>query len=266
MQRVTSAANPRLRAALELLASSRARRKTGRCVLEGVHLAQVYRASVGVPETVIVADEALANDEVRALLARVPPTHVLAVPARLLTEHTALPPQADVLAVVPTPAGNVSDDAAVTLLVEDVQDPGNVGSMLRTAAAAGVDQVLLSKACAFAWSPKVLRAGQGAHFLTSIGEDVDLVAWSRRFVARGGQALATVARGAASLYDVRVRAPLAIAIGNEGAGLSDALLDACGTRVTIPMARGSESLNAAAAAAVVLFEAVRQRAALLQDR
>jgi len=262
MQRVTSAANPRLRAALDLLASSRARRKTGRCVLEGVHLAQVYRDSVGVPETVIVADEALANDDVRALLARIPPAHVLAVPARLLAEHTSLPPASDLLAVVPTPAGRVADDARVTLLIEDVQDPGNVGSMLRTAAAAGVDQVLLSKACAFAWSPKVLRAGQGAHFLTAIGEDVDLVDWVQRFVGRGGQALATLARGATSLYEVALRAPLALAIGNEGAGLSEALAAACNARATIPMAQGNESLNAAAATAVVLFEAVRQGALL----
>jgi len=266
MQRVTSPANPRLRAALDLFASSRARRKTGRCVLEGVHLVQVYRDSVGVPETVIVADEALANDEVRALLARVPPASVLAVPARLLAEHTALPAQSDLLAVVPTPIGAVSDRAAFTLLVEDVQDPGNVGSMLRTAAAEGVDQVLLSTACAFAWSPKVLRAGQGAHFLTSIGEDVDLVAWTARFVARGGHAVATLARGGDPLYGATMTAPLAIAIGNEGAGLSDALVAACDARVTIPMATGNESLNAAAAAAVVLFEAVRQRAALLQHR
>src|SRR5436305_8282897 len=150
MQRVTSSANPRVRAALDLIASSRERRKTGRCVLEGVHLVQVYRDTVDAPETVIVSDEALANEEVRAILARVPPERVLTVPARLLADHTALPPHADILAVIPTPAGRASDAAAFTLLVEDVQDPGNVGSILRTAAAAGVEQVLLSKACAFA--------------------------------------------------------------------------------------------------------------------
>ena len=261
MQRATSPANPRLRAALELIASSRERRKTGRCVLEGAHLLQVYQSRIGAPELVIVADEALANDEVRAILAHVPPARVLAVPARLLAEHTALTPDADILGVVPTPRDTPSDDASFTLLVDDVQDPGNVGSMLRTAAAAGVDQVLLSKACAFAWSPKVLRAGQGAHFLTRIAEDVDLPQWIARLRARGGHAVGMVAREGRGLYAVDLAGRIAVAIGNEGAGLSDAVTAACDVRATIPMAAGNESLNAAAAAAVALFEAVRQRRA-----
>ena len=259
MQRVVSPQNPRLRAALALIASSRERRKTGRCVLEGVHLLQVYVQRVGAPDPLIVADEALANDEVRALLARVPPDNVLAVPARLLAEHTALPPHANVLGVVATPRGRASQQASFTLMLEDVQDPGNVGSILRTAAAAGVDQVLLSATCAFAWSPKVLRAAQGAHFLTGIAEDVDLIAWTTGLRARKGRAVATVARGGADVYTLPLTTPLAIAIGNEGAGLSAALVDACDLRATIPMAADNESLNAAAAAAAVLFEAVRQR-------
>ena len=266
MQRVTSPANPRLRSALNLVASSRERRKTGRCVLEGVHLLQVYVEAVGAPEPLIVSDEALANEEVRALLARIPPANVLAVPARLLAEHSALPPTANVLGVIPTPSRRPSDDAGLTLLLDDVQDPGNVGSMLRTAAAAGADQVLLSKSCAFAWSPKVLRAGQGAHFLTAIAEDVDLVEWVGRLRARGGHAVATIARGGTDLYALPLVPPLAIAIGNEGAGLSETLVDACDLRATIAMAPGSESINAAAAAAVILFEALRQRRELLQHR
>jgi len=131
--------------------------------------------------------------------------------------------------------------------------------MLRTAAAAGVDQVLLSRDCAFAWSPKVLRAAQGAHFLTRVVEDLDLVGWATAFRARGGQAVATTVRGGDDLYRTPLREPLAIAIGNEGAGLGEPLASCCDVRTTIPMAGGNESLNAAAAAAVVLFEAVRQR-------
>jgi TrmH family RNA methyltransferase len=259
MQRVVSPNNPRLREVLRLLASSRERRKRGRCVLEGVHLAAVYRERRGAPETLVVTDEALAREEVRTLLAHVPPASVLAVPARLIAEDTSVPAEVGVLAVVPTPSGAVASDAAFVLLIEDVQDPGNVGSMIRTAAAAGVDQVLLSRDSAFAWSPKVLRAGQGAHFLASIVEDVDLGAFVERFRARGGRAVATAARNGEPLYGATLAGPIAIAVGNEGAGLTDVLAAQCDLRVTIPMARGSESLNAAAAAAVVLFECVRQR-------
>jgi TrmH family RNA methyltransferase len=144
-------------------------------------------------------------------------------------------------------------------MLEDIQDPGNVGTMLRTAAAAGVEQVLLSKHCAFAWSPKVLRAGQGAHFATTIVEDVDLVAWAQKFSTRGGDVIATSPRDAATLYDAEVREPWAVAIGNEGAGLSQALLARATSRIAIPMRADTESLNASAAAAVVLFELVRRR-------
>jgi TrmH family RNA methyltransferase len=259
MQRVVSPGNPRLREVLRLLGSSRERRKRGRCVLEGVHLAAVYRERHGPPDTLVVTDEALAREDVRALLAHLPPAIVIAVPARLIAEHTSVPPEVGVLAVVAAPRGRVSPDARFVLMIEDVQDPGNIGSMIRTAAAAGVDHVLLSRDCAFAWSPKVLRAGQGAHFLTAVVEDVDLAAFVERFRASGGRAIATVARDGVEVYTASLGAPAAIAIGNEGAGLSDVLVACCDARVTIPMAGGSESLNAAAATAVVLFESVRQQ-------
>jgi TrmH family RNA methyltransferase len=105
----------------------------------------------------------------------------------------------------------------------------------------------------------VLRAAQGAHFHLELHEDVDLLRWGAAFVAMGGSLVATVASGGASLYDTALAGPVALAIGNEGAGLSAGLLALATCRVTIPMPGGTESLNAAAAAAVCLFECVRQR-------
>ena len=258
MQRITSRNNPRLSEAGDLVSSSRDRRKSGRCVLEGEHLIGVYLDRVGVPETLIVVDDRHDDPRFRALIARVPPHDVLVVSAAIFGEISTLPPAVGALAVIVTPAQALPDAGRFHLLVEDVQDPGNVGAMLRTAAAAGVEQVLLSKHCAFAWSPKVLRAGQGAHFLTTIVEDVDLVAWSRAFRA-SGRVMATVANGGSDLYAETMAGRVAIAVGNEGAGLSTALLAEAHARITIPMPGGAESLNAAAAAAVVLFECVRQR-------
>src|SRR5689334_18937362 len=98
MQRVISPTNPRLRAALLLLASSRERRKSGRCVLEGAHLVGVYRQRLGAPELVIITDEALARDEVRAIVAHVPPGDVIVVPARLLDQHASVPADVGILA------------------------------------------------------------------------------------------------------------------------------------------------------------------------
>ena len=248
-----------MKEAARLIASSRDRRKAGKCVLEGEHLIAVYLDRVGAPESLLVVEEALGVPRIAALAARVPAHDVLAIPAALFAEVSTLPVAVGAVAVVPTPAPSLPPPARFHLLLDDLQDPGNVGTMLRTAAAAGVEQVLLSKHCAFAWSPKALRAGQGAHFLTTIVEDVDLPAWAEDFRARGGRVAAAVAQGGVAPFDARLDGPLAVAIGNEGAGVSVALLARADVRVTIPMPGGMESLNAAAAAAVVLFEAVRQR-------
>ncbi|MEO8345392.1 MAG: RNA methyltransferase [Betaproteobacteria bacterium] len=260
MLRVTSRSNPRLAAAAALIHSSRDRRKTGRCVLEGDHLIGVYLERVGVPETLVVVEDRIVDPRFAALIARVPARDVIVVPAGIFGEVSTLPAAVGALAVVVTPEVALPPPAAFHLLLEDVQDPGNVGAILRTAAAAGVEQVLLSKHCAFAWSPKVLRAGQGAHFLTTIVEDVDLVAWVRDYRGQGS-AVATVAGGGSDLFAATLPPRIAVLIGNEGTGLSKALLREADARITIPMPGGAESLNAAAAAAVVLFECVRQRRA-----
>jgi TrmH family RNA methyltransferase len=258
MQRVSSRQNPRLLEAARLIASSRDRRKAGKCVLDGEHLIGVYCDRIRTPEYLLVVDERLTDARIAALVARMPSPDVLAVSGALFAEIATLPAAVGVLAVVPTPRPEIPPPARFHLLLDDLQDPGNVGTMLRTAAAAGVEQVLLSKHCAFAWSPKVLRAGQGAHFLTTVVEDVDLVAWAASFRARGGHVAAMVAHHGADLYATPLRWPLAIAVGNEGAGLSVPLIESADTHVTIPMPGGMESLNAAAATAVVLFEAVRR--------
>ena len=260
MQRVASRHNERLREVARLSASSRDRRKFGRCVLEGVHLVEVYCARIGDPETLVVVDAVATRPDVAALIARVPPGRTIAVTPALFAEIATSPADVGVLAVVATPRPALPSPADFCLLLENVQDPGNVGSIIRTAAAAGVGQVLLSRHCAFAWSPKVLRAGQGAHFLTTLVEDVDLAAWSAAFRAAGGRIVAAVVTDATPLYRADLRGRLAVAIGSEGTGLSAGLVALADQRVRIPMAPGNESLNAGAAAAVILFEGVRQRA------
>jgi TrmH family RNA methyltransferase len=258
IQRVTSRQNPRLKEAAALIASARDRRKSGKCVLEGEHIVGAYAARYGAAETLVVADEAFARPPVRAL-AESHSARTLVVPAVLFNELAALPAGVGMLAVVRAPQSAAGPPADFCLLLDDVQDPGNVGSMLRSAAAAGVGQVLLSKHCAFAWSPKVLRAGQGAHFHVDIHEEVDLAECARAYRESGGDVVVTVASGGTSLYATPFRTRIALAIGNEGAGISPALAAQATRRVSIPMATGVESLNAAAAAAVCLFECVRRR-------
>lgn len=257
MLKVTSRQNPRLKDAARLVASARDRRKAGRCVLEGEHLVAVYAERIGPPETIVVA-EAFADRPGIAALARRHAERTLLVPTALFHEMAVLPADVGILAVVPAPRAAVTPGRGFCLLLDDVQDPGNVGSILRSAAAAGVEDAYLGPGCAFAWAPKVLRAGMGAHFHLALHEDVDLPAWAAAYRARGGTVAAAVGQGGTSLYAANLSRPLAVAIGNEGAGLSAGLVAQASLRVTIPMPGGMESLNAAAAAAVVLFEAVRR--------
>lgn len=227
-------------------------------MLEGEHVVEVYAARYGAPDALIVSDEALTRPEVRSLAERLS-DRAMIVPAALFGELATLPAGVGVMAVVAPPVAGVPAPSGFCLMLDDVQDPGNVGSMLRSAAAAGIKRVLLSKRCAFAWSPKVLRAGQGAHFCVDIHEDVELSEWAMAYRQAGGTVVAAVAAGGEDLYAATLGGQVALAVGNEGAGLSQSLLALATTRVSIPMRAAVESLNVAAAAAVVLFECVRQR-------
>ncbi len=228
-------------------------------MLEGEHLVTLCLARGNVPRTLVVLEGVETRPAVAALVRALPPQDVIHAPRSIMASVAATSPDVGVLAVVSLPPPRADPAQARHILLDGVQDPGNLGTILRTAAAAGVDAALLSKEGASAWSPKALRAGQGAHFLLTVTEDVDLVAWARAFRATGGTVVATGVAGGSDLYATPLAAPWAIAIGNEGAGLSPALAATADCTVTIPMPGGMESLNAAAAAAVVLFELVRRQ-------
>jgi len=138
-----------------------------------------------------------------------------------------------------------------SVFLEGVQDAGNVGAIVRSAAAFGVGEVVLDRQCADAWSPKVLRAGQGGHFALGIRQVDDLGAELASF---GGRLICTVARGGRPLPDAELEGRLGWAFGGEGSGLSSATLAAANEKITIPMAAGAESLNVAATAAICLYE------------
>jgi RNA methyltransferase, TrmH family len=252
---------------IALAHSSRERKKAGLTVLDGLHLVRAYVEACGVPRAVVVAESALANREVADFLAELTAKNaaISVLSDALVTEASSLESPAALLAEIETPAPRATPvDADAVLILEDVQDPGNVGSMLRSAAAAGVKEIVLSKTSAFAWSPKVLRAAQGAHFLLNIAEGVDVIDFVQRY---RGQSLALVPRAARvggkparTIYGCDLKTATAWLIGNEGAGLSDAVLQAATMGVTIPMPGRVESLNAAASAAIAMFEMTRQRA------
>ena len=259
MKVIRSRDNNFVKQLVALAHSSRERKKAALTVLDGIHLISAYVDAIGEPVAVAISESAEARPEVLALLARCGSAsqHVLA--DTLMAAASTLDSPAFMMAIVPTPVAHaLGENVDTVLALEDVQDPGNVGSMLRSAAAAGVRHIALSKTCAFAWAPKVLRAAQGAHFSLNINEGIDLVDFIKRYQ---GQSLALVAqtKNSKPLFAADLSKPTVLLIGNEGAGLSTAVANAATQRVTIPMPGKMESLNAAAAGAICLFELVRQR-------
>ncbi len=147
------------------------------------------------------------------------------------------------------------------VLVDGVQEPGNVGAILRVAAAAGLCGVWLMPGCAHAWSPKVLRAAQGAHFVLPVWEGEPVEAVWQTHVQRGRLVALALAGNAVSLFEQDWRAPTAWIVGSEAHGVSGQWLARASRIVRIPMPGAMESLNVASALAVALFEQVRQRQA-----
>jgi len=254
---VQSRSNPQLKALLRLASSSRERRSSGTTLLEGERLIRAYADSGGTAEALLAAESALARREIAALFEAAPAKSRLVIADRLSAQISELVSNSGITAVVrvPTPGPAPAADAH-RLLLENVQDPGNLGSILRSAVAAGIGHVFLSHGSVFAWSPKVVRAGMGAHFFLSIFENADLAEAVRGF---SGCVAAMDAGAPNSLYDLDLQGPVAWLFGNEGAGLTDAAMRIAHRRVRIPMPGPAESLNVAAAAAICLFEQVRQR-------
>jgi len=250
---ITSRDNVLFKQLKKLAESSRERSKQNQTLLDGVHLVNAYIDQFGMPELLIIA-EGQSSNEVNGLIQQLTDIPTVMFPTLMFAELTPVASPTGILALVKTPSLPVNEKPEFVLMLEDIQDPGNLGSILRSAAAAGVDAVYLSEACADAWSPKALRGGQGAQFVLPIVERVDLLAATSDFQ---GQSLATTLEGE-SLYTLDLAKPTAFLIGNEGAGLSHDLIDRASQRISIPMLGNVESLNAAAAASICLFERVRQ--------
>lgn len=251
---ITSRSNPIYRELKALGQDKRMRRESGLTLLDGAHLMQVAHGAQAHFSRIVATPAAAA--ELSTWLDACPGAEGMIVAADLFRTlaPTQTPTGIMAVATIPQPRDRVPEFA---VLLEEIQDPGNLGALIRCAAAAGVDAVYLSYGCCEAWSPKALRGGQGAQFLVDIHEHADLAEVARGF---RGACHAAVLGAAPSLYALDLTGPCAFAFGNEGAGLGDALLSVC-RPFTVPMPGRTESLNVATAAAVCLFERVRQMGA-----
>jgi TrmH family RNA methyltransferase len=260
--------------------SAQARRKSGMTLLDGVHLCEAWLQHRGVPDLCVVAESALSHPEVAALVAQCESNansnaksnsntnsyagaaECVLLPDALFTPLGQVEHGVGILFAVKVPDAASSGHASpslpsAALLLDSVQDPGNLGTILRTAAAAGIQEIYCGPGTAAAWSPKVLRAGMGAHFVLEITEDVDLVQLIQQASV---PVYATQLDAAKTIYTADLRAPSAWLFGHEGQGVSEQLLALATERLTIPQSSQVESLNVAASVAICLFEQRRQQA------
>lgn len=258
---ISSRANPWFKRLRVLAGSAQRQRREGVALLEGTHLAEAYLDRANAVERCIVAVSAATRADIVAILSRIE-----AIDSRLITYFDdalfeQVSPVADggvgILLLVPVPDGAIPARVASSCVILDgVQDAGNAGSILRSAAAAGIAFAFCMPGTANAWSTKVLRAAMGAHFVMQIVEDIDAAALADRLDA---PVAITDSHGSASIYQCDLRGPIAWVFGNEGAGVSEGWRARAAHRLTIPQPGRIESLNVAAAAAVCLFEQNRQR-------
>ncbi|MDE1942975.1 MAG: RNA methyltransferase [Betaproteobacteria bacterium] len=258
MQVIRSRDNPMAKALAQLAHSARYRRKQGETVLDGVHLVGSYLQAVGRPIAVAVSETGIRHPEIARLL-----EHPFMPSASVLTDVlfaecasvTAPVGIAAIVSIPQPPLAGLRDEPC--LVLENIQDPGNLGTLLRSAAAAGICHVLLSQGCTLAWAPRVLRAGQGAHFQLQLHENVSLSDWAQHY---SGRLVGAVMHDARPYWELDLKGGVALVIGNEGAGITQPIQALLRERACIPMTPGVESLNAAVAGSVLLFERVRQQA------
>ncbi len=245
---IASRDNPLLKRLRKLAHDPAAYRKLGQVWIEGEHLCAAARARGVKAVQALVTLEAYQRETTLRTLAHWAAA-VATAPAALFDGVSSLESAASVGFVIEHGASPEIDPTAATVVLDRVQDAGNVGSILRTAAAMGVCQVLAIKGTAALWSPKVLRAGMGAHFGLRLVESLEVDALDALRVPL----LATGSHAGVELAQARLPSPCAWVFGHEGQGVQPALAQRCAFTVRIAQPGGEESLNVAAAAAICLY-------------
>jgi RNA methyltransferase, TrmH family len=270
---ITSPSNPRI-SKLQTLQTARGRKKSGFFLMEGPHLLEGLLDAHLMPHEVYYQPELLQRTASgRVLLERLLHAEGLSaqqcveVSERVIEAVSDTQSSQGVVSVLPLDAftpDKIGARRAVSkrpalLILDDVADPGNMGTILRTALAADVDLVLLTPDCVDWFSPKVVRAAAGAHLALPVESDVSWENIGQRVTQHAPERVFLAEAGDDLYYKEDLRQPFALIIGNEAHGPSAAARKLATKTVSIPLYNGVESLNAAMAAGIILYEAVRQR-------
>jgi TrmH family RNA methyltransferase len=257
---ITSVHNPRIQSVRKLQTQAKRRQEEQVFVVEGVRLAE-EALHAGWEAQLVLFTDAL-DKRGKAVVdgfstQGVPFEQVSEIVMKAVSETETPQGLLVVLTQQTLPVPQLPD---FLLILDGVHDPGNLGTVLRTAAATGVQAALLAPGCADAWSPKVLRAGMGAHFRLPVHN----LSWQdiRHMLKQsmlGLRIYLADSSGGIAYTEVDFSTPLALIVGGEAAGAGTEAESLADEKVHIPMPGGSESLNAAVAASILLFEVVRRR-------
>ena len=254
---ITSLQNTKIKWVRSLQTSSRARRQESAFVLEGVRLAEEALSGGAETRLVLYSDELGERGKkvFNGFASRGAPIEKVSPSVMRHASDTQTPQ--GILVVLPIHLLPLPDDLDFIFIPDSIRDPGNLGGMLRSAAAAGVNAVLLPPGTVDAYAPKVVRSAMGAHLRLPIRQ----LSWDEieGSIERLNKYLPDASAGK-SYLDVDLRSPLALIIGGEAGGASARAHKLALTKLHIPMPGDMESLNAAVAAGVLMFEVVRQRA------
>jgi TrmH family RNA methyltransferase len=255
MKSIESRSNPLYKQLFKWQSS--AGRRDEPILLEGVHLCEAFLALGRQPQYALFAQARIHEPQLVRLIDKLSEEVCCTLSGSLLGNLSNVDTDQGVLFVVKPSSPPLPEQLTGNMLwLDRVQDPGNVGTLLRTAAAAGIVRVLASTGTASLWSPKVLRSAQGVHFGLRLHEHVDLVAATRALTV---PLIVTTLGDATDLFDTKLPPHAAWVFGHEGQGVSQSLIDLAALRLKVEHAPSVESLNITAAAAVCLFEQRRQQ-------
>jgi TrmH family RNA methyltransferase len=252
---IRSKENSLIKQVIKLAQNSSYRKQFGQAVVYGEHLVEEALKN-NCLHSLLIAEERW--DRYQTLLAGLATDKIYLVPKAIMSKMSLLDTPTDIIGLITTVTMPVTSAVYTNdcILLENIQDPGNLGTIMRAAKASGINTIVLSGNSVDVYNSKVLRASQGAQFGLTILTQADLTKFIQLY---RGQVIATTPYATISIYQLKLTQPVAWVFGNEGQGISAELLQQIKIQAKIPMLGNAESLNIAMAATVCIFETVRQR-------
>ncbi|MHA6259413.1 TrmH family RNA methyltransferase [Sporosarcina sp. CAU 1771] len=249
MKRIESIQNSLVKHWKKLVLTRKERDKSGEFLVEGFHLVEEALKNNGAILALIVREDVKMPTSWN-----IEGVHLVEVTSAVAKEFSETEHSQGIFAHCRQPVHSEDNytEWNTLLLIDSVQDPGNVGTMIRTADAAGIDAVILGKGTADAYNPKTVRSGQGSHFNIPVIRG-DLVEWVQKLKVEGVQVLGTGLDNAIAYTDAEIDKGFALIVGNEGSGVNPELLSLADHTVMIPLRGKAESLNVAVATGILLY-------------